>query len=327
MEARAADADRQRVVKVLRERLSAMAAGNLNEPIRDFLPEPYKGIRMDFNQAQEALRNLIDAVCTSAEQIRFSAGDVNDAATDLSERSARQAATLEETVAALQRANSGIQSSAQLAQDTNTEVALARQNATTNRQIVEDAVDAMHQIQVAFAEVTKITDIIQNIAFQTNILALNAGVEAVRAGEAGKGFGVVATEVRALAQRSSEAVSSIQQLMSQSGARIEHGVDQVAASGSALREMIAIIDRVSERIGDLAAASLAQADELNEIDAAISSLERDTHQNAAMAEQSSAASGLLSQEVMRLAEKTALFRDDGGAQTVANPAVRLRRAA
>lgn len=302
-----ADAERKRVVTVLRDRLSAMASGDLEQPIEEYLAEDYKGIRMDFNQAQAALRELILSVVHSAQEIHHSAGDVNAAATDLSERAARQAATLEETAAALQRTNKGIQSSATLAQEANAEVALARGNATRNRQIVETAVAAMSQIQASFAEVENITQIIQNIAFQTNILALNAGVEATRAGEAGKGFGVVATEVRALAQRSSEAVTAIQQLMAKSAESIANGAQQVASSGTALREMIEIIDRVSQRVEQLADSSQAQAVNLNEVDGALSNLDRDTQQNAAMAEQSSAASELLKQEVSRLTERTALF--------------------
>lgn len=327
VDAQEADAERKRIVGVLRERLSAMAGGNLEEPIESFFADAYKGIRMDFNQAQAALREVILAVLHSAREIHRSATEVNEAAADLSERAARQAATLEETAAALQRTNKGIQSSAELAQETNHEVALARQNATRNRQIVETAVEAMTQIQASFGEVANITDLIQNIAFQTNILALNAGVEATRAGEAGKGFMVVANEVRALAQRSSEAVTAIQQLMAESGASIANGAQQVASSGNALREMIEIIDRVSQRVEKLASASSQQAVHLNEVDAAVSELERDTHHNAAMAEQSSAASELLRQEVMRLNERTALFvhtQDDSGGWSGAEPA-QLRR--
>lgn len=307
IEAQEADAERKRIVGVLREKLSAMAGGNLDEPIETLFAEAYKGIRMDFNQAQAALRDLIHSVVHSAHEIHRSASEVNEAAADLSERTARQAATLEETAAALQRTNKGIQSSSELAQQTNAEVALARQNATSNRQIVETAIEAMAQIQTSFAEVANITDLIQNIAFQTNILALNAGVEATRAGEAGKGFIVVANEVRALAQRSSEAVTAIQQLMARSGESIANGSQQVASSGNALREMIAIIDRVSQRVEDLAAASSAQARHLDEVDAAVSALERDTQQNAAMAQESSAASELLRQEVTRLTQRTAVF--------------------
>jgi methyl-accepting chemotaxis protein len=307
IDAQDADAERKRIVGVLSERLSSMASGNLEEPIDGFFAEAYKGIRMDFNQAQAALRDMISEVVGSAHEIHRSAAEVNEAATDLSERAARQAATLEETAAALQRTNKDIQLSSELTQETNNEVALARQNATRNRQIVENAVEAMGQIQSSFAEVENITNLIQNIAFQTNILALNAGVEATRAGEAGKGFGVVANEVRALAQRSSEAVTAIQQLMTRSAQSIANGSQQVVSSGNALREMIEIIDRVSQRVEKLAATSSVQAGHLNEVDTAIAELERYTQQNAAMAEQTSAASELLRSEVDRLSAQTAKF--------------------
>lgn len=313
IDAREADAERRRIVSVLSERLSAMATGNLEQPIETFFAEAYKGIRMDFNQAQAALRDVIHSVVQSAQQIHRSAAEVNEAATDLSERAARQAATLEETAAALQRTNKDIQTSSELAQETHAEIALARQNATRNQEIVETAVGAMAEIESSFDEVASITSLIQNIAFQTNILALNAGVEATRAGEAGKGFIVVANEVRALAQRSSEAVTAIQQLMAKSGEKIANGTRQVSSSGHALHEMIEIIDRVRQRVEMLAASSSAQAMRLNEVDRAVANLDRDTQQNAAMAEQSSAASELLRQEVNRLTQRTALFiRDRGG---------------
>lgn len=307
IDAQAADEERKRIVGVLRDRLSAMAGGNLDEPIESYFAEAYKGIRMDFNQAQSALRDVIQSVVISAREIHRSANEVNEAAADLSERAARQAATLQETAAALQRTNQGIQDSSLLAQATNAEVVLARQNATRNEELVETAVEAMGQIQASFSEVASITNLIQNIAFQTNILALNAGVEATRAGEAGKGFIVVANEVRALAQRSSEAVTAIQHLMAKSGESIANGSQQVTSSGNALREMIEIIDRVSQRVEKLASASSAQAHHLNEVSVAVADLEHDTQQNAAMAEQSSAASQLLQQEVQRLTQRTAVF--------------------
>jgi methyl-accepting chemotaxis protein len=307
IDARAADAERKRIVGVLSEKLSAMAGGNLEDPIEGFFAEAYKGIRMDFNQAQAALRDLIYAVVNSANAIHSSANEVNEAAANLSERTARQAATLEETAAALQRTNSGIQSSSVLAQETNSEVVLARQNVTRNRELVETAVEAMGQIQASFAEVTNITALIENIAFQTNILALNAGVEATRAGESGKGFIVVANEVRALAQRSSEAVTAIQALMTKSEASISDGSQRVVSSGNALNEMIEIIDRVSDRVEKLAASSKVQAVHLGEVNSALAGLEHDTQQNAAMAEQSSAASELLRQEVELLTARTGMF--------------------
>jgi len=304
---------RERVVAVLSHHLKEMAQGNLNKPISEFFSEEFKKIRMDFNEAQASLRDLIHAVAHGTVAINHSADDVHSAATDLSERTARQAATLEETTAALAQTNAGIQSSAGLAQETNAEVARARQNATQNREVVEHASAAMGQIQSSFGEVSKITDLIEDIAFQTNILALNAGVEATRAGEAGKGFGVVASEVRALAQRSSEAVTNIQELMSQSADKVEDGAKQVTASGEALKTMIAMIDRVSDQVDQLASLSGEQAQGLNEINVSLAELESDTHRNAAMAEESSAASRMLNTEVQKLNERTAIFLKAGDA--------------
>lgn len=306
--------ERKRVIATLRESLVRMASGNLEEPIQEYFAAEYKDIRVSFNDAQEALRDVIGQVVGSAQQISLGAEEVNIAASDLSSRAARQAATLEETTAALQKTNKGVQSSAELAQQTNHQIADTRANAKENEQMVDVTVSAMEQIQSSFKEVEKITSVIQDIAFQTNILALNAGVEATRAGEAGKGFGVVANEVRALAQRSSEAVTDIQQLMAKSSEHITNGARQVGSSGNALREMIKSIDAVGAAVDELAQASSRSAMNLNEIDAAIATLDLDTQQNAAMAEQSSAASNMLTQEVKKLNQGTSLFLGHGGSQ-------------
>lgn len=298
---------RQRVIVVLRDKLKAMASGDLERPIDEFFAKEFAPIRMDFNEAQGALRDVIHSVVDSATQINHSANEVDQAARDLSERTMLQAATLEETAAALTKTSKGIKASAEKAQETNAEVAKTRQVALDNGKIVDSAVNAMEQIQASFAEVEQITHMIQSIAFQTNILALNAGVEATRAGEAGKGFGVVATEVRALAQRSSESVTSIQELMAKSAQNIERGANEVGATGAALRDMIGMIDTVSRSVAELAEASSAQADGLNEVNQAVADLDLSTQQNAAMAEQSSAASNQLNGEVQNLNQKAAIF--------------------
>lgn len=309
-----ADAKLKEVVEVMGDRLRGMARGDLTRPIDSFFAKEFASIRMDYNDAQEALREMIYAVIDSATAINHSASEVNQAATDLSGRTMRQAATLEETAAALEKTTKGIKQSAEKAQSTNEEIARTRQLASDNGAVVDSAIAAMERIQSSFAEVEQITHMIQNIAFQTNILALNAGVEATRAGEAGKGFGVVATEVRALAQRSSEAVTSIQELMSKSAENIASGSQQVMASGTALRDMISKIDAVSQSIAELAEASQNQASGLSEVNDAVAELDMSTQQNAAMAEESSAASNQLNAEAQNLVRKTALFdaRGDEG---------------
>ncbi|MEM7779856.1 MAG: methyl-accepting chemotaxis protein [Pseudomonadota bacterium] len=299
--------DRELIIVTLRNRLKAMASGDLSSQIDQFFSDEFKSIRMDFNETQRVLSEVIDSVVASASQIDHSADDVMQAANDLSERTSHQAATLEEAASALQDTTVGIQTSAQKADETNSAASKARENAAQNGQLVEVAMEAMDQIRSSFTEVEQITKMIQDIAFQTNILALNAGVEATRAGEAGKGFGVVASEVRALAQRSSEAVTAIQDLMGSSAQSIEHGYEQVSASASALRTMIEMIDTISDNVSELADASVRHAQGLAEVNGSVANLDKATQQNAAMAEQSSAASAQLAEQVRALRLATAIF--------------------
>ncbi len=316
---KAAMTQQQEIVDTLGERLNAMAEGDLDRPIQQKFSEQYEPLRKDFNKTQQTLRGLIQAVIGVADGIGQEATDFNLAAEDLSNRATRQAATIEEAASALKTSVEGLKLNAEKAQSTNALVAQARQSASENGRIVESAVQAMEQIEASFAEVEQITQMIQAIAFQTNILALNAGVEATRAGEAGRGFSVVATEVRALAQRSSEAVTSIQALMTKSSERISTGSQQVMASGEALRDMIETIDGVGQNVSDMAAAYLDQAEGLSEVSSAVSALDMDTQRNAEMAEESSRASGQLHHEVERLTQTAAVFRkpDTAPAQAAA----------
>jgi len=302
-----ADAEQQRVVAALGDALHAVAAGNLSTEISEEFSSTNEKLRQDYNTAVSALREAIGAVVKNTASIRSETGEIASAADDLSRRTERQAATLEETASALDELTNSVRSAAEGAQGASEKASAAQGRAQEGGNVAREAVAAMDGIKSSSQEISKITSVIDEIAFQTNLLALNAGVEAARAGEAGRGFAVVATEVRALAQRSSDAAREINDLISASEGQVQAGVELVDKTGIALGAIVDSISEISELVSNIAVSTKEQAAGLNEINAAVTELDQVTQQNAAMFEETTAASHALTTETDALASAVAQF--------------------
>ncbi len=314
---RAADEDRkaradmvEKVVSELKAALSALAAGDLHHRIGDEFQEEYEQLRADFNATAKQLRDVISAIVHSSVSIRGGADEIVKAADDLATRTEQQAASIQETASALDEITATVNQTANSAKEVNEAVEEARNEAQQSSEVVNGAVEAMGEIENSSNQITQIIGVIDDIAFQTNLLALNAGVEAARAGDAGKGFAVVAQEVRGLAQRSSEAAKEIKTLISESSRQVGAGVDLVGRAGTALSEITTRVEHVAELVAGIARAAGEQATGIGEVNTAVNDMDRVTQQNAAMVEQSTAASHLLTKEAGELAARVSHFKID-----------------
>ncbi len=306
---RATLADQQAlVVEDLASGLARLAAGDLTCTLgRSFAPG-YERLRADFNSAVQALNAAISAVIAATSGIRSGTSEVAQAAQDLSKRTEHQAASLEETAAALDQITATVRKTAESSKHVQSVVARTKDGAEQSGEVVRQAVAAMGGIEQSSQKIGDIIGVIDEIAFQTNLLALNAGVEAARAGEAGRGFAVVASEVRALAQRSAQAAKEIKALISTSTQQVGIGAKLVGETGLALSQIISQIGEVTLAVSEIAASASEQSAGLAEVNIAINQMDQVVQQNAAMVEQSTAASHSLAEETVELVRLTERFR-------------------
>ncbi|ESR23282.1 methyl-accepting chemotaxis protein [Lutibaculum baratangense] len=311
---RAASEEQEIVVGEIGRGLSRLSDGDLGYRIARAFPANYEQLKADFNGAMAQLEEAMRTIAASTTAIRSGTGEISQASDDLSRRTEQQAASLEETAAALDEITATVKRTADGAGHARDVVGRTTSLAEQSGAVVGDAVKAMSGIEASSKEISQIIGVIDEIAFQTNLLALNAGVEAARAGDAGKGFAVVASEVRALAQRSAEAAKEIKGLIDNSTAQVDQGVDLVARTGEALKEIAAQVAEINAIVRDISASAQEQATGLAEVNTAVNQMDQVTQQNAAMVEQQTAASHTLSNETGELVRLVSRFRLTGEAQ-------------
>ncbi|MGF9563750.1 HAMP domain-containing methyl-accepting chemotaxis protein [Neorhizobium sp. JUb45] len=280
------------------------------------LAQPFAGqldqLRLNFNESVSRLQDALQAVGENARMIDAGANEIRAAADNLSKRTEQQASSVEETAAALEQVTTAVKDSAVRAGEAGSLVDHTRTDAERSGEIVKQAVTAMEAIEKSSNEIGNIIGVIDEIAFQTNLLALNAGVEAARAGDAGKGFAVVAQEVRELAQRSATAAREIKALISASSAKVRDGVKLVDQTGEALETIVANVQRINGNVASIVVSTREQSTGLTEINSSVNHMDQGTQQNAAMVEQTTAASHRLASQAAALNALLAQFRLDEG---------------
>lgn len=305
---RLVEARQRATVEALREALARLSSGDLTVTIaHPFSPE-YEDLRTAFNSAVVNLGESIGTVIAVSGQIRSEAGAISTSASNLAERTERQAARLEQTSASMAEFAQNVQAAARLAATAVQSTTRAHNGAQDSGEVVRKAVASIHAIAESSGQIAKITGVIDEIAFQTNLLALNAGVEAARAGDAGRGFAVVASEVRALAQRCSEAAREITQLIEQSSSQVQEGVLLVGQTGEALEVIRVSVGEVAMQVATISTGVQQQAHSLTEMSNAITEIDRVTQSNASMFEETTAACMSLSGGTEAVLEMLSQFR-------------------
>jgi len=315
-----AQAKQRVVVDELAGALGALSAGDMTYRMETPLAPEYDSLRTGFNQSVDGLSEILVSVTHSASSVHSGASEIRAASDDLALRTEQQASSLEETSAAMNQVTGMVRDTARSAAEVYQSINEAHSEANEGGAVVKRAVDAMSAIEKSASEITQIINVIDGIAFQTNLLALNAGVEAARAGDAGKGFAVVASEVRALAQRSADAAKDIKALITTSAKQVDEGVALVGETGTLLDRIVTRVAEISTLITAITQTAETQATNLQQVNGAVSEMDKMTQQNAAMVEQSTAAARSLASEAEALADVVGRFKLGGDAPARRAPA-------
>jgi methyl-accepting chemotaxis protein len=287
--------------------LSRLAAKDLRFRMSSDIPEAYRKLQADFNAAIAQLEAAMASLAARGGAIHVGTSQIASATDDLSRRTEQQATSLEEAAATLEEVTTMVRRTAESTDHARAVAGAAQTDAAKSGEVIRRAVEAMGAIEKSSQQITQIIGVIDEIAFQTNLLALNAGVEAARAGDAGRGFAVVASEVRALAQRSANAAKEIKTLISTSTSQVSQGVALVAETGRSLQRIVGQVTEINRIVAEIAASAQEQATAVVAVNQSIGEMDKATQQNAAMAEESTAASHSLSDEAKRLAALIAEF--------------------
>ncbi|MCW6511036.1 methyl-accepting chemotaxis protein [Lichenifustis flavocetrariae] len=303
--------DQAVVMTAVASGLERLSQGDLVFRLETPFRTGYEKLRHDFNDALAKLQQTMRVVSTNTDAIRSGSGEISTATQDLSRRTEQQAASLEQTAAALEQITTMIGKTAGSVLHVREVVGNATADVEASGVVVRHAVEAMAGIETSSRQIGQIIGVVDEIAFQTNLLALNAGVEAARAGDAGRGFAVVASEVRGLAQRSAEAAKEIKALVTTSETHVGRGVELVGETGQFLGRIAGQIGGLNAVVGEIAARSQEQSTALQQVNVAIAQMDQVTQQNAAMVEETTAASRGLAEETGELAKLIGGFKVDG----------------
>ncbi|WBX92928.1 methyl-accepting chemotaxis protein [Pseudoxanthomonas mexicana] len=295
------------------ELLQAIARGDLTARMEGDFHGVFARMRDDANATVAQLTDIVGRIQDASTSINTAAGEIASGNSDLSRRTEQQAANLEETAASMEELTSTVRQNAESARQANQLAQGAAGVASQGGEVVGKVVTTMSDIEQSSKKIAEIISVIDGIAFQTNILALNAAVEAARAGEQGRGFAVVASEVRTLAQRSANAAKEIKDLIETSVSKVADGSALVHQAGATMGEIVASVQRVTDIMAEISAASQEQSAGIEQVNQTIVQMDETTQQNAALVEEATAAARSMEEQAHALAESVAVFKLHGTA--------------
>ncbi|WP_231854117.1 methyl-accepting chemotaxis protein [Gluconacetobacter diazotrophicus] len=303
--------DGNRVIKTIGAALDDLANGDLSARVHDALPREFEPLRDNFNRSVQQLAIAIGGISEAVSVIRKGSQVVSGGAEELAERTEQQAAALEETTSAINQIARNVSQSEEIITQTQTVGLKACRSAESSSDIMGRTRKAMQRIETSSAEVVAIIEIIEGIAFQTNILALNASIEAASAGNAGKGFAVVANEVRSLAQRSAEAAKGISSLVNKTVEEIHEGATCVRDTERALQDISSLVSTMGEKLNTIVHSAREQSSSLREVTTAVNVMDQTTQKNASIADNSRSSSRSLTEETQKLTDLITHFKLSG----------------
>lgn len=300
-----------RPLRVAGEHFDRIASGDLTKRIDVFSTNEIGVLYEAVRRMQLSLQRMVQTVREGVEEITLGSREIFAGNTDLSSRTEDQAASLQETAASMEELSSTVRQNTDNAHEADRVAKGAATVAQRGGEAVTKVIDTMDELSASSGQIAQIVNVIDGIAFQTNILALNAAVEAARAGEQGKGFAVVAGEVRSLAQRSAQAAREIKGLIEESLSKVQAGTRQVDEAGEIMHEVVAAVEGVTTIMAEISSASSEQSEGIDQVNRAVIQMDGVVQQNAALVQQAAAAAGSLQEQASRLAAAVAVFRISG----------------
>jgi aerotaxis receptor len=303
-----------------------MAAGDLSSAVSVTGSGESAELQLALAQLNVTVRTIVRDVREEIENLKHGANEIAAGNLDLSARTEAQASNLEQTAASMDEISGTVQQTAATSSEGANLAQETSMLAKRSHEAVTTVGTTMREISESSSRIGAIIQVIEGVAFQTNILALNAAVEAARAGDQGRGFAVVASEVRALAQRTTGAAREIRTLIEESRDRVSDGNRHANEAQVRMDEAMASVDRVRNLLVAISASTREQSVGASQVSEAVAQLDTITQQNAAMVEELSAAASSLNEQVVQVSQTIRVFKLAASEKTLAEEdAVELRR--